>query len=185
MRQCAEAGKAVKGQEKDEKGMPMFWRVFGGTLLSIGALVVMTLYQGLNAGVAELRTEMDHLDKEFRKDLARLSEVQGDLIRKGDFDATVRVTWTGVRELQEDRKALTALKERCAALVELFKAGEAQRRKLTEELHQLRRHKVADEERRQLAAELARLCERLAQLEGRHARRASVRPASGKVEEGP
>src|SRR5262245_30333204 len=167
MRQCAEAGKATAGQDREEKGMPMFWRVFGGTLLSISALVVMTAYQGMTAGLAELRSEMDHLDKDLRKELARLSEVQADLVRRADFDASTRAVWTGVRELKEDRKDLTSLRERCAVLVDVFKAGEAESRRLTDELQKLRRQKAADEERKLLAGELTVLRERLAQLEGR------------------
>src|SRR5262249_29109957 len=142
MRQCAEAGKAAGGQDREDKGMPMFWRVFGGTLLRIGALGGVTAFPGRNSGPAALRTAMAHLDKELRKELARISEVQGDLVRKGDFDISVRTVWTGVKELQEDRKALSSLKERCAVLVDVFKGGEAERAKLTEELNRLRRQKA-------------------------------------------
>jgi hypothetical protein len=181
LRKCAESGSAGK-EEKEDKGMPTFWRVFGGTLLSIGALVVMTAYQGMNASLAELRGEMDHLDKDLRKEMGRLSEIQADLVKKSDFDVITRATWTAVRELQEDRKALTALKERCAVLVDAHKAGEAAGRQLTEELSQLKRQQAAADERRVLVGELNKLRERLAQLEGRCARPTSVVPAGGEDE---
>ena len=42
---------------KGEERISLFWRVFGGTLLSIAALVVITLYQQFNGSLNELRVD--------------------------------------------------------------------------------------------------------------------------------
>ena len=44
-----------KGDEK----ISIFWRVFGGTLLSIGALVIMTVYTGLSGSISDLRKDIN------------------------------------------------------------------------------------------------------------------------------
>ena len=44
----------AKEEGKEEKGIPMVWRIFGGTILSIGALIAVTLYQQLFSKVEAL-----------------------------------------------------------------------------------------------------------------------------------
>jgi chromosome segregation ATPase len=170
LRQCAEAGQD-KGAEdkgdKDEGKMPLFWRVFGSTLLSIAALVVVTAYQSLSGNLADVRGEITHLNADLRKELGRMSEAQAELVKKDEAGARLQTVWGSIKELQEDRKELTALKERCRALVEMYKGSEAERQKLAGALQGLREQKAQEEERRALARELAGLRERLAGLEGR------------------
>src|SRR5262245_9216463 len=59
---------------KAEERLPVFWRVFGATLLSIAALVIITLCQHFNGSLNELHTEIAHLSQDLRKDIARLNE---------------------------------------------------------------------------------------------------------------
>ena len=58
-RSAAESG-ADRGAEpkKDEEHISVFWRVFGGTILSIVALVSITLFNNMASSITELRTEL-------------------------------------------------------------------------------------------------------------------------------
>lgn len=84
----------------DDEKMSLFWRVFGGTILSIVALVAVTLYNGLTGSITELRGE-----------LHRLSEAKADLIKKDEFNGRWTQMWTRVQELAAVQVTVTALKE--------------------------------------------------------------------------
>ena len=43
---------------KDEEKMSVFWRVFGGTILSIVALVGITIFNNIQSSITELRGEI-------------------------------------------------------------------------------------------------------------------------------
>jgi chromosome segregation ATPase len=176
LRAGSEAGKAA-APAGDEGKISIFWRVFGGTLLSIAALVLVTVYQQFTSGINDLRNEAGHINADLRKDLGRLSEAQGDLVKKEDLNGRARAMWDAIKEVQADRSTLTTLKERCTVLMDLFKAGEEERRQLVGELQKLREQKAAADERRELVREVQALREKLAQLEGRQAAPA-VTPAA-------
>jgi hypothetical protein len=55
---------------KPEEKISLFWRVFGGTLLSIAALVLMTVYQGLSSSINEVRNDLNHV-RELQVDLVK------------------------------------------------------------------------------------------------------------------
>src|SRR5262249_53763950 len=57
LRQASESCKP-KEEDKEERKVPLFWRIFGGTTLSIVSLVVMSAYQSLSGGLADVRQEM-------------------------------------------------------------------------------------------------------------------------------
>ncbi len=179
LRQSTESSKE-KDDGKDEHQIPVFWRVLGGTVLSITSLIVMTAYQSLSGGIADLRTDLVHLDTEMRKEFGRMGESQGELVPKEAFESRVQMIWTSVRELQGDRKELTALKERCQGLAGTLKSGEEQRRQIAGDVQTLREQQAAGEERRALVKELSDLRERLAGLE---ARKSSGSPSAGHAEE--
>jgi hypothetical protein len=176
LRQGAEAGHAAAGKQEGG-GLPVFWRIFGGTLLGIAAMVAVTVYQGFSNSLNDVRNDLGHLNSDLRKDLGRLSETQGDLVKKEELTGRVKPVWDAIGELRADRNALTTLKERSSVLTELFKAGEEERRQLAKELQQLREHQAAAEERKELVRELQQLREKLAQLEGRQAAPATPTPA--------
>ena len=52
-----------------------FLRVFGGTLLSIAALVCITLYQQFTSTISELRNNLNNLNQS-----------RGDLVKNDDFN---------------------------------------------------------------------------------------------------
>jgi chromosome segregation ATPase len=159
---------------KDEDGkedgkLPTFWKVFGSTVLSISAMVVVTAYQSLSSSAAEVRGDVPALNNEMRKELGRLAESQGELVKKDECDSRLKSVWGDLAELKGDQKDIVALKERCAALVKMQQQSEQERRKLADELQALREQHVQQKERRALAAEVAALRERLAGLEGKQA----------------
>jgi chromosome segregation ATPase len=165
LRQASEGGKP-KDEGKDEKAMPLFWRVFGGTVLSIAALVTMTAYQSLTGTIAELRTELNHLNTDLHKELGRAGEAQAELVKKEEADSRLASVWRGIKEMQDERKELNALRERCQGLMDAFKSSEQERQRLAREVQGLRERQAADEERQALVAEVQKLRERLAGLEG-------------------
>jgi chromosome segregation ATPase len=171
------AGQIDAPPAKEEARISIFWRVFGGTLLSIAALVVVTVYQQFTSSLNDLRGELGHLNIDLRKDMSRLSEAQADLVKKDDHNGRLRSVWDSIKELQADKSTVTALKERAAVLQELFKAAEEERKDLVRQLQQLREVKAGEEDRKELLRELQRLRERLALLEGRQQGGASVKPA--------
>ena len=59
----------------DEDRMSVFWRVFGGTILSIVALAALTLYTTINSSITELRAEVSRLN-ESKADWAKKDDVQ-------------------------------------------------------------------------------------------------------------
>ena len=171
LRNAAESAKAGEeaGKDKEEKSIPLFWRVFGGTVLSMVSLVVMTAYSGFNASLAETKGNLASLGTEVRKETARLEETMAGLSRKEELATTMSSINRNLTELGEDHKAMAGLRVRCAELVSAFKTGEKERRVLEGELQKLREEQAADAERRALVEDLGRLRERLASMEGRTA----------------
>jgi hypothetical protein len=172
---------STEPKEEDGKGdgkLPTFWKVFGSTVLSISAMVVVTAYQSLSSDAAEVRGEVTALNNEMRKEFGRLSEAQGELVKQDEFDTKMKCTWTEVNDLQEDKKELVALKEHCAALAKMQKESQEGRRQLAQELQSLREKRIQQEERRALTAEVSALRERLAGLEGKQSAQPMATPAS-------
>src|SRR5438067_12533187 len=79
LRQGAEAGKDAEEEDKGAGRMSAFWKVFGGTLLSIAAMICVSVYQGFSGQVKELRHDLGHLGGDLRKDIGRMAEAQADL----------------------------------------------------------------------------------------------------------
>jgi chromosome segregation ATPase len=79
-------------QEKaksDEERMSIFWRVFGGTLVSICALVAITLFNNFNSNLSELRNEIN-----------RINEARGDFVKKDEFNTRISANYERVQQLQ-------------------------------------------------------------------------------------
>jgi vacuolar-type H+-ATPase subunit I/STV1 len=161
---------------KAEERISIFWRVFGGTILSIVALVVITVYNQFNSTLGDLR-----------RDLNQQQEARGDLVKKEELNNRITSIWTSLREQKSVNTAVSALSERIKVLdqqldrqvklseeerkeqVRKFdeqrKAVEEERKEWSRKLEETRR--VAEEERRDLSRKLQVLAERLAAVEGR------------------
>jgi hypothetical protein len=155
---------APKGEER----ISVFWRVFGGTLLSIAALVVLTLCQYFNNNLNELRNDLSRLNEEFRKDLGHLNndlhkdlghlnEINANLVTKEDFNNRLKSVWDTIKDLRALGETVASLKERALLHDQQMKS---------------------QTERKELIAEIQHLRERLANLEGRQAANSTgVKPA--------
>jgi hypothetical protein len=138
---------------KGEERISLFWRVFGGTLLSIAALVVMTVYQQFAAGMNDLRATVTHLDSdsakktdvtELRGMVVHVNEVNSEMARKEDLNTKVTGLWNLVKETGNDA---SGLKTRTTVLEEKLKAAEDDRKDLKKELQDLREKLIALEGR--------------------------------------
>jgi hypothetical protein len=160
------AARPAKGEDR----VSLFWRICGGTVLSILALSAVTVYQQINASFNELRN-----------DFARLSESHADMVKKDEFNTRLTTVWNSIKELQAAPPAVTALKERAALLEQQFKAEQEHREAAGKELEALNsavtvlkergmlqeQQARQEEERKELVRELQQLRERLANIEGR------------------
>jgi hypothetical protein len=129
---------AARGEDR----INIFWRVFGGTLLSIAALVVITVYQGFSSAISELRNEM-----------AQVNIARAELIKKDELNNRLTSVWSGMKDLQTASTALTTARERIVERTTLLEAENKER----------------EQEHKDLQREVQQLRERLAALEGRQA----------------
>jgi heme exporter protein D len=166
LRNSLAIGAAALPAKSEEHGSSL-WKIFGGTLLSIAALVVLSLCQHFNSCLNDLRSDLGRLNDELRKDLGhasgdlrkdmnRLSESYGELIKKDDYNTRLHSVWESIKELQSLQAAVTALKERAA-------------------LHDQQMREAG--ERKELVREIQLLRERLASLEGQQGTKPAVKPA--------
>jgi len=131
---------APKGEER----ISLFWRVFGGTLLSIAALVVLTVYQQFAASINDLRSTVTHLDSDaakktdvndLRGSVTHLNEVHAEMARKEDLQTKATNLWNLIKETGADT---ASLKTRTALLEEKLKSAEDERKDLQKEIQALR-----------------------------------------------
>src|ERR1700722_8647670 len=106
LRSSAQSSADSGKEDKEDKGehMSLFWRVFGGTILSISSLVVITLYNNLSTGISDLRA-----------DLNKERDAQANLIKKEDFNARSTAVFDRIRSLDALKPELEGLRERVAA----------------------------------------------------------------------
>jgi hypothetical protein len=116
-----------KGSEKAEEKISVFWRVFGGTILSITALSVISAYQGLANNIHELRADVGHL-----------RETSGEYIKKDEFNSRITPVWTGIEKAQAVVPSVTVLSNKTTTLESQLAAADHERKELCRELLQLR-----------------------------------------------
>jgi hypothetical protein len=121
---------------KPEEKISLFWRVFGGTLLSIAALVVMTVYQQFSGSLNELRNNMDHLH-----------ETHADMLKKEEFNARSTTIWNALTQVKEE---VPAQKTRVTQLEVLVQSLQQERKELSLQVQALREKMVAIEARQGL-----------------------------------
>jgi hypothetical protein len=159
-------GKPVKPDHQPEEKLSLFWRVFGGTILSICALTIITAYQQLAGGIHDLRT-----------DVGRLREVAGEYLKKDEYNARSTQMWNRLNELNGLNASISVLTNKVAAIEEQRKVGEQDHKDLLAVAVTLaalkdrdnaleKQIKDAEGERREVIRELQQLRERLAKLEG-------------------
>jgi hypothetical protein len=118
-----------------EEKVSLFWRIFGGTILSIVALVVITAYQSVSNTIADLRNGISHLN-----------ETKADFVKKDENAASRTRTWDRMAEIQKEAAAanaaaqqgLTALQEKSVARDQQLKQIEEEHKELLKEVQSLR-----------------------------------------------
>jgi uncharacterized coiled-coil DUF342 family protein len=83
------AGQKEAEKSGDEK-VSLFWRIFGGTILSIVALLVLTAYQSITGSIHDLRT-----------DLSSLKEAKADLVKKDEFSTKTAKLWDKIQDVEK------------------------------------------------------------------------------------
>jgi septal ring factor EnvC (AmiA/AmiB activator) len=116
LRSKGEACHTDAAPPRGEEKISVFWRVFGGTLLSIAALVVMTVYQQVNASITELRAAV-----------ARVNETHADLAKKEELNSRTSKIWDTLTKVTTD---LPAMKTHDDILDSQFKTAEQERKEL-------------------------------------------------------
>jgi septal ring factor EnvC (AmiA/AmiB activator) len=116
LRNKGEACHTDTAPPRAEEKISVFWRVFGGTLLSIAALVVMTVYQQFNASITELRAAV-----------ARVNETHADMAKKDELNTRTGKIWDTLTKVTTD---LPAMKTHDDILDSQFKTAEQERKEL-------------------------------------------------------
>ncbi|HKB06622.1 MAG TPA: hypothetical protein VKD90_30780 [Gemmataceae bacterium] len=177
-------GSTAKSRDgHSEERLSLFWRVFGGTALSIAALIAITIYNNLSTNINELRAE-----------LSRVNEARAELVKKEEFNSRNQNMWDRIQALQELRVTVTGLKEQVSGLGEKqgdvkavrdTLAGIEQRLKAAEDDHKALARaeltisaleqksaardaqlKAVEDDRKELARQVQELRERVAKVEG-------------------
>jgi DNA repair exonuclease SbcCD ATPase subunit len=89
---------------QDDEKLSLFWRVFGGTILSIIALGAITLYNNLSSSIAELRGELN-----------RERETRAEMVKKDEFNSRGNSQSDRIRTLEGLKAEFEGLKERASA----------------------------------------------------------------------
>ena len=121
---------------KDEERLSLFWRVFGGTLLSIAALVLVTLYQQFTSSINDLR-----------HDIARLNEADANLVKKDEFNARTSSLWNGLTDAKSANTGLAAVREKQSLHEQQLKQADDERKELLRTVQALRERVAALEAR--------------------------------------
>lgn len=100
-RSAADSGADKAAPKKDEEHISVFWRVFGGTILSIVALVAITLYNNMSSSITELRAEV-----------SREREARAELVKKDEFNTRVTAQYERMRAIDTVKVELEGMKEK-------------------------------------------------------------------------
>jgi DNA repair exonuclease SbcCD ATPase subunit len=100
-RSSAESGGKAAAPKKEEEHVSLFWRIFGGTILSIVALVSITLYNNISSSISELRAEV-----------SREREARAELVKKEEFNTRVTAQYERIRGIDAVKVELEGLKEK-------------------------------------------------------------------------
>jgi chromosome segregation ATPase len=104
LRSAGESSAPGKMERTGEEKISLFWRVFGGTILSIVALVSITLYNSISSSIADLRNELN-----------REREARADLIKKDEFNSRTSAQYERMRSYESLKVEQEGLKERISA----------------------------------------------------------------------
>ncbi|MCS6864144.1 MAG: hypothetical protein RMJ56_00680 [Gemmataceae bacterium] len=162
MRSAVDSNSEKPAEKKDEEKMSLFWRVFGGTILSIITLIAINIFNNLSSSIAELRAELN-----------REREARAEFIKKDEFNSRVTTQYERIRGLDSLKIELEAIKERVhnnAATIESIKrdtltAIEAMRKDIAGNAEAIKKDSAAIEVLRERIAAVETLKKEIATLE--------------------
>jgi hypothetical protein len=116
----------ARAKAKGEESISPFWRIFGGTVLSILALVAITLYQQLSSSLNELRHGV------------------AQMTSKEEFVTSRTKVWEKFFEIQTNtERGNVVLADRCARLEQQVKEYEVREKEMRQDLQWLREATIA------------------------------------------
>lgn len=119
--------KELAGNKSGDEKISLFWRIFGGTILSIVALLVITAYQSISGSIHDMRTE-----------LSQLREAKADLVKKDEYSTARTRLWEKIQDVEKQVSAAAApvvqIKDRVGQLEEQSKTTALERKEM-HELH--------------------------------------------------
>ncbi len=163
LRAAGDGAAKADTNKSDEERISLFWRIFGGTILSIVALGTFTLYNNISSNISDLRRELNQ-EREARAELLRKQEFQTYLTQQSErlrVLETIRGDFEGLRERVNGNTAtVEALKRETTAAVDTH------RKEVAAQLESMRKEsaQVIDGLKKDLAA-IETLRERLAAVE--------------------
>jgi hypothetical protein len=93
-----EEPKEEKKEKKPDDQTPLFWKLCSAALLSVTALIVVTLYNQLNSTASQLNSDVGQLRNE-------LSQLRTDLVPKDDYNLRIEQLVSGIKDVQAINKA--------------------------------------------------------------------------------
>lgn len=119
---------AKKEESKSDGNIPAFWRIFGATLLSVAAMVAVTLYIQVSNQLGTVRGELNSL-----RDQAH------DLVRTDDYNSRNLAIAATIKEVQaSSAAAMEFWKERALALERQTTALQEENKRTDREVQKLR-----------------------------------------------
>jgi hypothetical protein len=136
-----EEKKEEKKEKKPEEQMPIFWKLCSAALVSVTALIAVTLYNQLNTHSSQLRSDLGQLRNE-------ITQLRNDLVPKDDYSARNERVVNSIKAVQASHKgALDTWRESSLAQRSTESDLRLQIRELERELQRMRERLSALEQR--------------------------------------
>ena len=138
-------GDTHSGTTAPAEKIPLFWQIFGGTIVSVVALVAITAFGQLTSNETDLRRDVNQL--------------QAELVRKEELNVRLNALWMSVKDLQTTTASRASLEESTGVLHHdletRLKANDDQLKNVQRQIEQLNQRVQA-------------LAERVAAIESAH-----------------
>ena len=82
--------------------IPLFWQIFGGTIVSVVALMIITVFSQLNSNATDLRRDVNQL--------------QAEQVRKDELNVRLSALWKSINDLQATTASRASLEESIGVL---------------------------------------------------------------------
>ncbi len=100
-RAASQSALSTKESPHGDEKISLFWRVFGGTILSMVCLGSITLYNNISSNIADIR-----------KELNQEREIRSEYVKKDEFNTRTSTQYERIRSLDALKIELEGIKER-------------------------------------------------------------------------